>query len=209
MAAINKIVTQATAIGIIILFHVIGAIGIKMNPSFFLQTSIYNLLLSVVLVFTFSRMQLRTALVFIALAVVAYCIEVIGVRYHFLFGDYFYGCNLGPKILEVPLIIAINWILLLYCCNVIFSGYSFVQAAFYSSVLMVLLDFLMEQNVEKLGFWFWKDHLIPFRNYVSWFLISFLFSLIIRKQEKLPNNPVATALYITQIVFFVYCYFVI
>lgn len=134
---------------------------------------------------------------------------MVGVSTGNLFGSYKYGNNLGPKLLDVPMIIGVNWVLLLYCCNVIFRDQKILPAAFYSAICMVLLDFLMEQNVEKLGFWFWDNHVIPFQNYLSWFIISFVFTLIIRKLLKPEENKVAVIFYIVQIVFFAYCYFVI
>jgi putative membrane protein len=143
------------------------------------------------------------------MAIVAFIIEVIGVATEMPFGSYVYGENLGPKLLGVPLIIGVNWVMLLYCCNVIFIKQPVYIAALYSALLMILLDYIMEQNVEKLGFWFWKDSIIPFQNYLSWFLISFVFSLIIKRCIVLKPNKPAIALYIIQIVFFTYCYFII
>lgn len=209
MKAIDKIINPNTAIGILILFHVIGAVGIKLNPGLFLQASMFNLILSAVLVFWFSGLNSRSAIFLIVLAVAAFVIEVIGVTTEMPFGSYVYGENLGPKLMGVPLIIAVNWVMLLYCCNVVFVKQSVYAAALYSALLMILLDYIMEQNVEKLGFWFWKNSVIPFQNYVSWFVISFVFSIFIRKWMELKPNKPALALYVIQIVFFTYCYFVI
>jgi len=195
--------------GVIVLFHIIGAIGIKVKPELFLQTSFFNLCLSAVLVFWNGKPDGKQALVLMGLMLLAFIIEVIGVTTGFPFGTYYYGSNLGPKIFDVPLIIGVNWILLLYCTNIVFLKYPWFTSALYSAVLMVLLDFVMEQNVEKLGFWFWQDSMIPFINYVSWFFISFVFAVVIKKWTELKSNATAITLYITQILFFVYCYFVI
>lgn len=209
MKTYKNIFSANAGSAVIIVFHIIGAIGIKFKPELFLHASFFNLLLSAVMVFWFSVLNLKGVFVLTGLSILAFAIEVIGVKTHYPFGVYWYGSNLGPKILDVPLIIGVNWILLLYCCNTIFLKKSIYQALIYSSALMVLHDYIMEQNVEKLGFWFWKDSIIPFQNYFSWFCISLIFSFIIRKSVELTKNTTAIVLYITQVLFFVYCYFVI
>lgn len=197
------------ASGVIVLFHCIGAVGIKLYPQLFLQKSLYNLVLSAFLVFLFSGLKQKDFFILTGLAGVSFLIEVIGVKTEIPFGSYWYGIYLGPKLFNVPLIIGINWIMLLYCCNVIFRKQPFFIGAVGSAALMVLLDYIMEQNVEKLGFWFWKDSIIPFQNYVAWFSISLLFSIIIKKYIEIKSNGAAITLYLTQLVFFLYCYILI
>lgn len=197
------------ASGVILLFHIIGAIGIALKPDLFLQTTVFNLILSAIMVFWFAEVNLKSGLVLISIACAAFIIEVIGVKSGMPFGTYYYGEHLGPKVLDVPLVIGLNWVMLLYCCNVVFEKQSPVTSAFSSATLMVLLDYIMEQNVEKLGFWFWKNSVIPFQNYLSWFLISLVFSVVLRKGMSIKQNSVAITLYVVQILFFVYCYFII
>lgn len=192
-----------------IIFHIIGAIGIKLYPDVFLKASVFNLMLSVFCVFAFSKLKTNNFLLLGLLALLALIIEIVGVSTGLPFGSYYYGNNLGPKLFNVPLIIGVNWILLLYCCNVLFREQNILVAAFYSAICMVLLDFLMEQNVEKLGFWFWENHVVPLQNYLAWFVISVLFTLVIRKYFKPEENKVAVVFYIVQVVFFAYCYFII
>tara|TARA_B110000971_G_scaffold89247_1_gene91740 strand:+ start:111 stop:335 length:225 start_codon:yes stop_codon:yes gene_type:complete len=39
---------------------------------------------------------------------------------------------------------------------------------------MVLLDLLIEQFALELDFWSWENNIIPFSNYLDWFLIALL-----------------------------------
>ncbi|MBK7882949.1 MAG: carotenoid biosynthesis protein [Chitinophagaceae bacterium] len=40
-------------------------------------------------------------------------VEIIGVKTGFLFGNYSYGIVLGPKIQSVPILIGINWFIII------------------------------------------------------------------------------------------------
>ena len=55
----------------------------------------------------FSLSFLKTILV---VFIIGYFIEVLGVRFKFIFGEYFYGETLGLKILNTPLIMGVNWL---------------------------------------------------------------------------------------------------
>jgi len=53
------------------------------------------------------------------IAVTSFLIEAAGVNTGKIFGVYAYGNTLGPKLLNTPVIIGLNWFLLIYCTNVI------------------------------------------------------------------------------------------
>lgn len=192
---------------IIILFHCIGAVGLIFAPFQFLKLSVFNLLLSAVMLFWKADLKPMHYLVILTIALLTFFIEVIGVYTGLPFGEYYYGTNLGPKLLDVPLIIGLNWIMLLFATHVILRKQSFYVSVIGASILMVILDVVIEQSVNKMGFWFWKDNQIPLANYVSWFCISLLLSLYIRKKMPLKENKAALTLYLTQISFFLFCLF--
>lgn len=53
------------------------------------------------------------------IAVASFFIEAAGVNTGQVFGVYSYGKTLGPALLNTPIIIGLNWFLLIYCTNVI------------------------------------------------------------------------------------------
>lgn len=193
---------------IIILFHCIGAVGMLFAPVYFLKLSVFNLVLSAIMLFWKSELKPIHYVVVLNVALLAFFIEVLGVYTGFPFGEYYYGTNLGPRLLNVPLVIGINWIMLLYACHVILRKQSFYVSVIGASFLMVLLDVVIEQSVHIMGFWFWKDNHIPMSNYVAWFCISLLFSFYIRKKLPLKENQAALTLYVTQFMFFLFCLYV-
>lgn len=187
----------ATAIAL--LFHGIGLTGILFfDRSFFIQLTPVNLLLSAALViYTAWPLSPRPLLLFMVLALCGgFAAEWIGVNTGLLFGNYRYGASLGIQWQGVPLLIGINWFVVLYCCattmHLVIQG---IQQRFgapgsipeklsiYSVVidgasLAVLFDWIMEPVAVQLGYWTWLgDGNIPWLNYASWFIISVLLLL--------------------------------
>ena len=52
--------------------------------------------------------------------------------------------------------------------------------ALLSSVLMVLIDMVIEPIAPELDFWKWENNVIPLSNYRDWFLIGIIGQLLIR-----------------------------
>lgn len=130
--------------------------------------------------------------------------ELIGVNTGYLFGDYVYGNNLGPKIGGVPILIGINWAILVLSCGEI-AGLTklptFVKALL-GGTLMVFLDFFMEPLAPALDFWYWSTPHAPIFNYVTWFVIAFILILLFQKKTTQTNTTLAIHIYLTQLIFF-------
>lgn len=193
---------------IICVFHLVGFVGFIINPVYFKSLSPVNLLLSAGLIILMSnqtKWQFYGSLILVA--ALGFFVEVLGVKTEFIFGSYFYGNSLGYKLFSVPLLIGINWSILLYCTAQLskFKN-SFVNALF-GAFLMVILDFFIEQNAAKFDFWYWKNSIIPFQNYVAWFLISFLLNLLVQKYLAQKPNFTAKVFYFVQLIFFAALYF--
>lgn len=127
------------------------------------------------------RFTLISILWFFFIVVATFFIEVFGVETGEIFGKYNYGDVLGIKLLEVPIIIALNW------GFVLIGIYSFVNKVKISSgiaklilisSLIVMFDFLLEPIAIKLNYWNWDQGYVPIQNYIAWFLIALYFSSI-------------------------------
>ncbi len=81
------------------------------------------LLLSFALLLNFHTpvLDAKTTIVFISIFLISYFVEVAGVRTGLIFGPYSYGRGLGLKLLDTPLLIGLNWVLLVYCTAAIFE----------------------------------------------------------------------------------------
>ena len=188
---------------IIIVFHVVGFIGFIYKPDYFKALSPINLMLSAGLIVATSQQTKWTFYrsLFIA-AIMGFCLEVVGVKTELIFGSYSYGNSLGFKVLNVPLLIGLNWSILLYCTAQLCKLKNPIINGLFGALLMVVLDFFIEQNAAKFDFWHWKANIIPLQNYVAWFFISFLLNIVV--QKKLSQNPniTAKAFYFIQLIFF-------
>ena len=193
---------------IIIIFHIVGFVGFIFNPTYFKLLTPVNLLLSmglIVIMAQQTKWQFYGALSLVA--IVGFFVEVLGVKTELIFGSYYYGQSLGYKCLSVPLLIGINWSMLLYCTAQLSKFKNTIVNAFFGAGLMVLLDFFIEQNAAKFDFWYWKLGVIPIQNYIAWFVIAFLLNLLVQKQLTKKTNLTAKFLYFIQLAFFSALYF--
>jgi putative membrane protein len=194
-------------IGIIILFHLVGSVGLAIpsTKAYFLSLSSYNLLLSFLVVLIAPGLKrLRFYLFVLFVFLIGYGVEWIGVHTHFLFGNYSYGKNLGFKLSGIPLIIGINWVVLILVTHSI--SLKFLNHRIFTPVLaaifMVGLDILIEPVAIKSDYWSWFENQIPVFNYVCWFFISLIIHFIYRKIRLTEQNTVYNCIYIVLVVFF-------
>lgn len=133
-----------------------------------------------------------------------FAIEMVGVQSGKLFGVYHYGDNLGFKLKNVPLVIGLNWVFLTLCSASIASKVStnFYVRTIVGTVLMVMLDALMEPLVGKLDFWHWMNDTIPLRNFVVWFIVSFFFNALAWQLRFKKDNEMASCIFLLQVVYF-------
>ncbi|MEM7548477.1 MAG: carotenoid biosynthesis protein [Bacteroidota bacterium] len=192
---------------ILIILHVVGVFGlISPFQSLFLTLTPINLLISAW--FLLSKHQQLRAKFLLAFVLIAFTIgfisEVLGVNYGLIFGSYNYGPVLGPKFLEVPFMIGVNWVIVMYCSLAIaekISGNRILQIVL-AVLLAVLLDFVMEPIAIHFNFWTWSDHDIPSSNYLGWSAIALLIAGIFKALKLRADNPLAIPLFVIQFLFF-------
>ncbi|MCH7408014.1 carotenoid biosynthesis protein [Belliella sp. DSM 111904] len=193
---------------IITIFHAVGVIGMSteiLRPYFQLLTP-FHLLLCTGLLFMFHRSWNMYFFWFIILAfILGFGSEVMGVHTGFPFGNYAYSDVLGVKLLDTPLMIGVNWLLLVYLSGGVIYRHANNDylAAFLGALLLVLLDFLIEPVAIKLDFWSWKDNVIPISNYLGWFGVGWIIHLIYRKLPFTKINPLSMYLLINLAIFFI------
>jgi putative membrane protein len=182
-----------------------GSIGFVVNPSFFSPFTPYTLLLTCFVFLIHSPLaDKKFIFAFFSIAFLGFIIEVIGVKTGFIFGKYSYGNGLGIKLLEVPLIISINWAILI-CAGIKIVSSIFVnkiKVLILAALLVTGIDLIIEQVAPKLDFWQFENGLPGLHNYLGWigvtFFISYFFYRIIIK----GNRTVSLIILILQIIFF-------
>ena len=148
--------------------------------------------------------SLKSYTIFIILVAAGFLIECVGVATGKIFGNYRYGITLGSKLMEVPPIIGFNWLMLIMASGQIANKLKiniWLKAGI-GSIMLVLLDFLIEPIAIQYDFWSWQNNQIPFQNYSSWFIVAYLFLLFYLKNNSKADNKAAQWLYLFQIIFF-------
>lgn len=199
------------ALGVLIIFHLVGFWGLQFsgNPVYFQKQTPLNLLLTSVLLFSFHREWNKTFLLFmVAVAVAGFSAELIGIHTGLLFGNYEYGEALGVKLWQVPVLIGLNWLILVYVTGHIagYVGGSIWVRSFIGAQLMVLLDIFLEPVAMKFDFWQWAGNDVPISNYLGWFGLSFLLQYYYHSISIFKQNPMSVYVYTVQLFFFVCLY---
>jgi uncharacterized membrane protein len=141
---------------------------------------------------------------FALIALVGYLLEVAGVLTGLVFGEYVYGATLGIKPLGVPLIIGLNWAILVFATAALvrhFQWPTWLKVAAAAS-LMLAYDFLLEPVAIRFDFWSWGGGAIPVQNYAAWWLIGFFMLLGTFYFVKNLKNRLAVYVIGIQVLFF-------
>lgn len=206
--AIQRINPTTIGIAILIIFYTIGIIGVGFSgyDQFILLTP-FNLLLSITVILWFHpNWSSQTLLFLLTCFLVGFGIEVIGVNTGKIFGVYEYGRVLGWKLWDTPLMIGVNWVMLVYCSgmvtNWLLPKWHFLVKAIVSATVMVILDLIIEPVAIHYDFWTWAASDIPIQNYISWWLISFILLSLFHFLHPRGQNKVARVLLALQFGFF-------
>ncbi|WKN42883.1 carotenoid biosynthesis protein [Tunicatimonas pelagia] len=199
--------SQQFAAGFLLVAHLAGIIGLAWpvtRPYFQLVTPI-NLVVSATLLLLFHQQWNRAFVFFLMFTfLLGVGIEVIGVHSEVVFGAYQYGETLGLKVMEVPLVIGVNWFILSYCTGVICSQLSFppLVKSLLAAIMMVALDFFIEPVAIFFDFWHWEAETVPLRNYLGWLAVAWIMQLAFVYLPFSKKNPLAIYLFMAQLVFF-------
>lgn len=193
----------------VLLFHAVGLYGF-LTPEWhekFISLVPFHLLLMFVLMLISHLNFERDFLVFVTVVYVAgFGIEFLGVHTGLIFGNYQYGDTLGLKLVDIPLLIGLNWVILVYSAGV--SMYylgvkSDLLRAGFGALMLVILDVLIEPVAIRFDYWSWENGIIPVQNYIAWFVFSFACFVVFNRLKIAKENPVAIVLLAAQFVFFI------
>ena len=189
---------------VLIIFHVVGLILFATDPNAS-RLSYVTLLISGAALIIDEGINLRKAAVLSSIFVLGYSVELIGIKTDFFFGEYSYDTALGSKFLGVPLIIGLNWVIIVAASSSIIKYFikkPLILQALLAAALCTLLDFIIEPIAISYNFWTWTDGTIPFYNYLCWFGFSFLFSTMYLYRNK-EINKTGIIIYIIWTNFFI------
>ena len=159
-----------------IMFHLIPALSPlsrHITGPFLLAVNI----LVVIRVLRKNRRRIFIAL-FLGALIFTFLAEAAGVRTGEIFGPYGYGSIFKVQLLEVPLIIPLNWVILVLGMTSLAGTFRLPAwtIPFFAAFGLVLFDYTMEPVAVRLDYWSWRNGEIPIRNYLAWFIIGVFLS---------------------------------
>ena len=192
----------------IVMFHLVGLYGFlnsELEKLFIVLVPFHLLLMLSLLVISTNDFSLNIRNFAIIVYLAGFFIEVIGVNTGLIFGSYTYGKALGFKLFSTPLLIGVNWLILVYCTGVFLEQFKIKNALFFcliGALVLLSLDFLIEPIAIRFNYWSWAGGKIPLQNYLGWYLFSCLLLWIFRRLDFQKQNKAAIALLFAQLVFF-------
>ncbi|WP_187263481.1 carotenoid biosynthesis protein [Pontibacter beigongshangensis] len=196
------------AVAVLVIFHAVGfwGLGLSGRSTYFQSLTPLNLLLTNTLLFSFHRGWSSWFLLFAGVVfAVGFLAEVFGVHTGLLFGHYSYGSTLGTKLWEVPLLIGLNWLMLVYATGTMANRLPvhWLLKVVAGAALLVLLDIFIEPVAITYDFWSWHQGVIPLSNFIGWFGLSLLLQIWFQRVPFCKQNRLAAYVYIVQLLFFV------
>jgi putative membrane protein len=193
--------------GLVLLFHITGFVGLafSQDKAFDLTYTPLTLLLTAGLLGAFQpERNLAFWLFVVQTFLLGFTAEFLGVSTGAVFGSYTYGATLGPKYVEVPWLIGLNWVMVTYCAGILASYLPLpgLLRVLVGAALMVGFDLCLEPVAAKLDFWHWTGNIIPLRNFRDWFLLSALLQFLFVRGDFAKRNPLVPLVYLVQLLFF-------
>ncbi len=198
--------SKKTAIAILILLHIVGAIGFLSPLSdWFVFLTPVNLIITAGMIWIDTKPDGRGAFpIILAIWLMGYGVEILGVKSGFPFGDYSYGEVLGWKFFEVPPLIGINWLI------VVWGGFSLSQTIgigpklrwLATPILVVILDYVIEPVAIHFELWTWENGVPPIQNFLGWFVVAMLMTLLFERYPLVKKPRLGLVAFIMQLLFF-------
>lgn len=188
---------------ILIIFYLVGIFGLTYTPTKFYieQLTPYTLLMNVILLMIFHRPWTGMHIgLYMFIAITGFFVEAAGVSTGLIFGAYQYQHTLGIEFFETPLIIGINWLMLIYFVYQLtktlkIPGWAGVITG---ALMMVAYDLILEPVAIKMNMWSWSGEDIPFQNYAAWFIISVVFLSLLHIFNIRQRNRISNGLFAVQ-----------
>ncbi|MFN2422753.1 MAG: carotenoid biosynthesis protein [Cryomorphaceae bacterium] len=198
--------SKKAGVTIVIILHLVGAAGyISPLSDWFVYLTPMNLLITAGMLWIDTEKNRKSAWpVALVVMVVGYLIEVIGVKTGAVFGTYAYGDVLGWKVLEVPPLIGVNWLIVIWgAFSLSFTiGVSKHFRWLTTAIFAMALDLLIEPVAVHYELWTWFGVKPPIQNYIAWFVTAAVLGAVFEKYPLVRKPRLGVVAFICQILFF-------
>jgi len=156
-----------------------------------------------IILFEHKVWNFKTVFLFTFIVTSSFLVEFAGVYTGEIFGPYRYDNGLGIKLFDIPVIIGVNWLFLLY------ATYSMVSKKIKyillripaASLLMIAYDIVIEFAAPVMDLWHFDTPYPPFQNFLAWFVLSLFFISGFEILKIKTYSKTAKVFYFVQIAF--------
>ena len=205
MQKLGKYRLLVTAI-LLVGLYLVGLLGLLTRyQAQMLALTPFTLLMTAFLLFIHHTPWSKTFILYcLFTGLASFLVEVVGVKTGLLFGTYYYGATLGWQVWGVPLVIGLNWLMLVYAVGNTLSALLMHDASksLMGALILPLLDGLIEPVAERLDFWHWEQAAVPSLNYIGWYVVSFALLMLFYKFRGHTHNRMSKLVYIVLLCFF-------
>jgi putative membrane protein len=193
---------------LIITFNMVGMTGFAIPATqhiFMALVPWHLLLMGMFMGISHEQFNGRFLFFLLLVYVLAFFAEWIGVHTQLIFGNYYYGQTMGYKLWGIPVIMGITWFLLIYGAGVTMQWFgirNMLLRVITGSVILVLLDMLIEPIAMRFDYWHWAGGITPLKNYWGWLLVSMVMLFVFEAFRFKKQSLVAPVLLLMQFVFF-------
>jgi putative membrane protein len=211
---IRNLLTDKVFLFALYIIYTIGIVGHAVDETFpyMIALTPYVLLIfgTSVLIRT-TGIDIKILIWCLATYIFTFTVEVIGVHSGIIFGEYSYGSALGLKLLRVPLVIGLYWVIVVLgamtiarlLCKRIVRGYSLCCASL-AGLLTAIFDIPLEIVAVNLDYWQWTASAAPLQNYIAWFVVAFLVTLVYCRVRIQTKGTVIVHYFIIQFAFLIF-----
>ncbi len=194
---------------LLFVFYSVGIIGISLSEfrNQIVALTPLNLLITAVLLIWGNGVYKSKLIYAVCITFfLGYAVEVLGVTSGILFGEYHYGQTLGWKLMDVPIIMGVNWLVLSFSSLGIIGRLTSnpYLKVIMASLIMVVLDVLIEPIAIKLDFWVWAEVNVPVQNYIMWFFSALIINSIVQLLVKKIHFRTSAFVFSAQTCFFIF-----
>ncbi len=149
------------------------------------------------------EVNLRSIAALLLVLLLIFVAEASGVNLGFPFGDYAYTHLLGPKVLDVPLVVPFAWLAILIPSWVAAERFLRYKHIVVASILATAADTVLEFAADSLDLWHWRDGMPTELNYITWFLVSYLaFAILQAYAKEKSGHWIVQHLLVAQLLYF-------
>ncbi|MBN2860492.1 MAG: carotenoid biosynthesis protein [Sphaerochaetaceae bacterium] len=190
------------------IFYAMGVLwhALEFTLPYMLIITPYTILITTIIGFYAELRNLSGQLLLWALStfLITFTLEAVGVATGDVFGSYRYGPTLGFSLFGVPLLIGLNWTLIIFGFNILYQRWfpSRIAVILLVAFSTVVFDWVLEPVAISYDYWKWQGNTIPLQNYAAWFAISLVFSAAFQLMRIKPRSIMPSFVVLVEFVFF-------